>query len=106
MVYIRFLMLSVPQPGDGGWANYGVRIVTKSFSLREVELIGDVLKSKYNLETTIQNIWKENQYSLYIKKQSVNNLRSIIGPYIHPSMLYKLDLGNTNSSSFNPHTYI
>jgi hypothetical protein len=91
---------------DGGWANNGVRIAVNSFTLKEIELLSDVLKSKYNLKNTIQNISKENQYSLYIKKQSFNNLRSIIGPYIHSSMLYKLDLDNTNSSSFNPHTYI
>ena len=81
-------------------------IVSLATRIKEVELLSDVLKSKYNLETTIQKISKENQYSLYIKKQSVNNLRIIIGRYIHPSMLYKLDLDNTYSSSFNPHTYI
>ena len=104
--YLTPLALAVWVMDDGGRANNGVRIAANSFTLKEVELLSDVLKSKYNLENTIQNIYKENQYSLYIKKQSVNNLRSIIGPYIHPSMLYKLDLSNTNSSSFNPHTYI
>ena len=104
--YLTPLALAVWIMDDAGWTNYGVRIATNSFTLKEVELLSDVLKSKYNLKTTIQNISKENQYSLYIKKQSVNNLRIIIGPYIHPSMLYKLDLDNTYSSSFNPHTYI
>jgi len=37
-----------------------------------------------------------------VKKQSVNNIRNIDGPYIHSSMLYKLGLDNTYSSSFNP----
>ena len=41
---------------DGGWANNGVRIAANSFTLKEVELLSDVLKSKYNLENTIQNI--------------------------------------------------
>jgi hypothetical protein len=91
---------------DGGWTNYGIRIASNSFSLKEVELLNDVLKSKYNLETTIQKIWKENQYSIYIKKESVNNLRNIVGPYMHSSMLYKLGLSKTCSSSFNTHTYI
>ena len=75
-----------------GW---GVRIATNSYTLKEVELLNDVLKSKYNLETTIQNIWLQNQYSIYIKKESVNNLRNIVGPYIHSSMLYKLGVDNT-----------
>ena len=60
---------------DGGWTNYGIRIATNSFKLKEVELLQDVLKSKYNLETTIKKI--------YIKKQSVINLRNIVGPYFH-----------------------
>ena len=41
---------------DGGWANNGVRIAANSFTLKEVELLSDVLKSKYNLENTIQKI--------------------------------------------------
>ena len=80
---------------DGCWTNYGVRIATNSFELKEVELLNDVLKSKYNLETTIQKIWIKDQFSIYIKKQSVPNLRNIVGPYIHSSMLYKLGVDNT-----------
>jgi hypothetical protein len=75
---------------DGGWTNYGIRIATNSFKLKEIELLQDVLKSKYNLETTIQKIYIKDQYSIYIKKKSVDNLRNIVGPYIHFSMLYKL----------------
>lgn len=86
--------------------NYGIRIASNSFLIKEVELLNEVLKSKYNLETTIQKIWKENQYSIYVKKESVNNIRNIVGPYMHSSMLYKLGLDNTCSSSFNTHTYI
>ena len=41
---------------DGGWDNYGIRIATNSFNLKEVELLNEAIKSKYNLETTIQNI--------------------------------------------------
>ena len=53
---------------DGGITNSGIRIATNSFKLKEVELLNDVLKSKYNLETTIQKIWIKDQYSIYIKK--------------------------------------
>ena len=85
---------------DGGITNSGIRIATNSFKLKEVELLNDVLKSKYNLETTIQKIWIKDQYSIYIKKQSIPNLRNIVLPFIHSSMLYKLGLDNTYSSSF------
>ena len=92
--YLTPLALAVWIMDDGGWTNSGVRISTNNFELKEVELLNDVLKSKYNLETTIQKIWIKDQYSIYIKKQSVPNLRNIIGPFIHTSMLYKLGIDN------------
>jgi hypothetical protein len=88
--YLTPLALAVWIMDDGGFANYGIRLATNSFKLKEVELLQDVIKSKYNLETTIQNIYIKDQYSIYIKKKSVNNLRNIVGPYIHFSMLHKL----------------
>lgn len=88
--YLTPLALTVWIMDNGGWTNYGVRIASNSFKFKEVELLQDVLNSKYNLETTIQNIYIKDQYSIYIKKQSVDNLRNIVGPNIHYSMLYKL----------------
>ena len=54
--YLTPLALAVWVMDDGGRANNGVRIAANSFTLKEVELLSDVLKSKYNLENTIQNI--------------------------------------------------
>ena len=93
--YLTPLALAVWIMDDGGWTNYGVRIATNSFELKEVELLNKTIKSKYKLETTIQNIWIKNQYSIYIKAESIKDLRSIVGPHIHNSMLYKLDMNNT-----------
>nr|YP_009517229.1 LAGLIDADG homing endonuclease [Myochromella boudieri]AYE93142.1 LAGLIDADG homing endonuclease [Myochromella boudieri] len=101
--YLTPLALAVWIMDDGGWVNCGVRIATNSFELKEVELLNSVIKSKYNLETTIQKIWIKDKYSIYIKKQSIIKLRSIVGPFIHSSMLYKIGsaprprgLDNTN----------
>ncbi len=93
--YLTPLALAVWIMVDGGRANYGIRIATNSFDLKEVELLNETIKSKYNLETTIQKIWIKNQYSIYIKNQSVNDLKNIIGPYMHISMLHKLAVENT-----------
>ncbi len=92
--YLTPLALAVWIMDDGGLANYGIRIAVNCFKFKEVELLQDVLKSKYKLETTIKNknnnLNIKDQYSLYIKKQFVNNLINIVGPYIHFSMLHKL----------------
>lgn len=92
--YLTPLALAVWIMDDGGWTNSGVRIACNSFKFKEVELLQDVLNSKYNLETTIQNIYIKDQYSIYIKKQSIDKLRNIVGSNIHYSMLHKLGSAN------------
>lgn len=93
--YLTPLALAVWIMDDGCWVNSGIRIATNSFQLKELELIREVLKSKYNLETTIQKLSNKNLYSLYIKKESINNIREILLPYMHSSMYYKLGIDNT-----------
>jgi len=86
--YLTPLALAVWIMDDGGWTNSGVRIASNSFKFKEVELLQDVLNSKYKLETTIQKIYIKDQYSIYIKKQSVDNLRNIVGSNIHSRSEY------------------
>jgi len=76
--YLTPLALAVWIMDDGGFANYCIRLTTNSFKLKEVELLQDVIKSKYNLETTIQNIYIKDQYSIYIKKKTKNNKNLLI----------------------------
>lgn len=77
---------------DGCWTNYGVRIYCNAFTLKEVELLVHILNYKFNLECTIQKIYIENQYSIYIKSNSIHTLREIVLPHMPKSMLYKLGL--------------
>ena len=77
---------------DGCWTNYGVRISCNAFTLKEVELLVHILNYKFNLECTIQKIYIENQYSIYIKSNSIHTLREIVLPHMPKSMLYKLGL--------------
>lgn len=105
--YLTPLTLAVWIMDNGCRVNYGIRIDSNSFKLKEVELLNEVIKSKYNLDTTIQSIRVKDQYSIYIKKQSIPHLINIVGPYIHSSIKYKLGIdNNTYSSSFKSHTYI
>jgi len=93
--YLTPLALAVLIMDDGGWANNEIKIATNSFQLLEIELLSEVLKSKYNIETTIKNLSGKGLYSLYIKKQSIKDIRDLLLPYMHPSMLYKLGIDNT-----------
>ena len=94
--YLTPLALTVWIMDDGGKAGNGVRISTNSYSLKEVETLVLILKSKFDLESTIQKITltrkKEGQYSIYIKSKSIPTLKKVILPYLHKSMNYKLGL--------------
>ena len=90
--YLTPLALAVWIMDDGRWVNPGVRISTYSFTLDETKYLVLLLKKLYNLECTIQILKNRTQYSIYIKKESIPNLISLVLPYIHNSMYYKLNI--------------
>ncbi len=90
--YLTPLALAVWLMDDGGWAKPGTRISTKSLKLEEVQFLATVLRSKFNLDCTVQRIGTIDQYSIYIKGSSIPTLRQLVLPYVHPSMYYKLGL--------------
>lgn len=65
---------------------------TNSFLLKEIELLKGILTIKYGINSTIHKLGEKEIYSLYIKKESVNNVRGLITEYMHGSMLYKLGI--------------
>jgi hypothetical protein len=76
----------------GCWTQYGVRIYTNCFTLKEVQLLVKLIHTKFFLNCSIQKILKPGQYSLYIKADSIDRLRSLVLPFFSKSMLYKLGL--------------
>lgn len=52
--YLTPLALAVWIMDDGGWTNYGVRIATNSYKLKDVESLSKILYSNYKLENTVQ----------------------------------------------------
>jgi len=88
--YLTPLALAVWIMDDGTWKESGVRIATHSFQFREVELLKSVLESKFNLKVTLHT--NNTKKVLYIKNESMSNLRSIVLPHFHKSMYYKLGI--------------
>jgi len=91
-IYITPLALSIWISDDGGWTGNGVRIASYSFTLKEVEYLIDVLFNNFGLICNVQKIKTNNQYSIYIQSKSISNLRNIVLPHLHESMLYKIGL--------------
>lgn len=69
-----------------------VRLCTDSFSEQDVNLLRNVLKDKFELETSIQR--KDGRPRISIKERSYPKLRELVLEHLHPNMYYKFPDGN------------
>lgn len=82
--------------GDGSWKGSGLRLHTNNFTESEVELLINAINKKFGFSSSINIANKsKSQYTIYIPSNDVENLRSLVIPYILPSFRYKLGLNNT-----------
>jgi hypothetical protein len=86
--------------GDGSWKGYGLRLHTNNFTKDEVELLISSINRKFGFSSSINIANKsKSQYTIYIPSKDIENLRSLVIPYILPSFRHKLGLKNTTLSS-------
>lgn len=92
--FITPLTLAIWISDAGDWTGSGVRIFCNTLTLREINFLLDILRKKFNLNCSIKKIFFKNKYSnyIFIKENSISNLRDFILPHIHNSMYYKLGL--------------
>lgn len=86
--------------GDGQASGHGLILCTNSYSIQDVIRLMNVLIIRHRLECTI-TVKKQNQkveFLIYIRHGSMPLLRTIVKPYMHPSMLYKIE----NSKTYCP----
>jgi len=77
--------------GDGGVQNTRLVLCTDSYSNKDVVRLMNVLMIKYNLECTMEG-HNRGVPRIYIKATSMANLRVLVSPFMHPTMLYKIHL--------------
>jgi hypothetical protein len=73
----------------------GVTLCTDNYDEGEVNLLQEALKENFDLDTNIHNKKSKSgsHYKrIYIPKSGLDELKSEIFPYIHDSMLYKLNI--------------
>jgi hypothetical protein len=73
---------------DGGVRKNGMMLSTYSFSREENVLLCSMLWELYGLKCTIHT--KAEGPSIYVWPESMDKLRSIVLPYMIPSMRYKV----------------
>lgn len=75
--------------GDGAIRNKGLTLCTDSFSFEGVVVLMNILKLKFDLNTSI--LLEKGKPRIYISLTELNKVRSALEPYIVPSMKYKLN---------------
>jgi len=73
----------------GTKSSSGFKFCTNSFKLQEVEILCNILNSKFSLNSCILSAGFPNQYVLFIPKSSKDFFLNLLSPYILPSMKYK-----------------
>ena len=77
--------------GDGVARIHGLQLCTDSYSLQDTLKLLNVLTIRYQLNVSLHKK-RAGQYRLYISSKSMPLLLSIVSPYMHSSMLYKIGL--------------
>lgn len=73
----------------GNKAQSGFYLNTQSLSKDENLSLIKILRDKFDLNCTI-NKQGQNDF-IYIRADSINKFKTLVRPYFHESMLYKLD---------------
>lgn len=76
--------------GDGSKRNKGITLCTDSFSFKEVVLLMNILKIKYDVNSSIH--LEKNKPRIYINRKELGKILCFIKPYFTQSLLYKLSL--------------
>jgi ubiquinol-cytochrome c reductase cytochrome b subunit len=69
--------------------NQGIYLATNNFTFEECKLLSIILQKKYKLKTSVVKTGHINQWRINIWKESMNNLVTIVKPYIINEMKYK-----------------
>ena len=78
---------------DGSFTGAGLKLHTNAFTIDELNLLVEAMEKNFGLLVTIQISNREKlQNTLYISKKQRHLLKELVIKYIHPNMLYKLNI--------------
>lgn len=88
--FLTPLALSIWLMDDGGKVGKSLKFASNSFSYEECLYLVEVLYLNFNIKASVQSAGVVNQYTIYVLKESMEILRDVVLPHIHPSMKYKI----------------
>lgn len=88
--YLTPLALAIWIMDDGSKVNKGLKFSTNSFTYNECLKLVGVLDKNFHIKASVQSAGSKDQYIIYVWKESMDDLRKIVSPYIIPEMKYKI----------------
>ena len=88
--YLTPLALAIWIMNDASKSSKGFKLCTNSFTFQDCQCLSQVLQDNFNLKSSVKSAGAPNQYFIYIHKESMPLLITIVSPYILPSMKYKI----------------
>lgn len=76
--------------GDGGFKSKGIFLCTDSYSIQDVVRLMNVLIIRYDLKCTLHR--SNENYRIYISRNSVGKVVEIVKPHLITSMYYKVGI--------------
>jgi len=89
--YLTPLALAIWIMDDGSKVGKGLKFSTNSFTYESCLILVNALNENFNLKSSIQKTGANDQYIIYVWKESMDDLRKIVSPYIISEMRYKID---------------
>jgi len=88
--YLDYIAIAHWIIGNGSKLNKGITLCTDSFSFKEVVILINILKIKYDLNTTMH--LSKGKPRIYLNKKELDKILPFIKGYFVKTMLYKLHL--------------
>lgn len=77
---------------DGNFTGSGLKLNTNAFKIEDVHILIKALEEKFSLNASINKTSIDNQFTIYIPKKDLPLLINLVKDYMHPTMLYKLNI--------------
>lgn len=88
--YLTPLALAIWIMNDGAKVGKGLKFLTNSYTYNDCLILIKALNDNFNLKASIQLAGAKDKYIIYIWKESMEDLRKIVDPYIISDMKYKI----------------
>lgn len=90
--YLTKMSLAYWIMDDGGFTGNGLKLYTNAYNLEEINILIQALNKNFSLKASVNKTSIKDQYTIYIPKSQMPLIVTLVKEYMHPIMLYKINL--------------